>query len=170
MKQKILISTMFVGVIFLTGCSSEMNTVVDIIKIDAIKKIADLEVKQAENRDWKRTRDLDILLKIMQIYASDNNKIYANKDDKGTYKLLKLIKGSPDYNTFKDVVNKVGLHELSSDPSDPERYYEYFSDEKTFSIKADLEIANSNCKVISPGHCEYEVKSDLQTSLELMQQ
>lgn len=163
MKQKFILVILVVGVLTLTGCSNEVKQIGDLTK----KASQDLDATRMKARDAKRIADARILSTGIQLYALDAESLPTAKDDKGNFRAMKLIKGSADYTLLESTLkSKDSTSYLPSDPAEPERYFEYFSDGKIYTIKTPLEQSGiENCKQIKPGFCEFEVKGDLDSVL-----
>ncbi|MFA4872416.1 MAG: DUF4190 domain-containing protein [Patescibacteria group bacterium] len=127
----------------------------------------ELDTAAVKSRDAKRIADARILNTTIQIYALDTEKLPIAKDEKNNFRPFKLIKGSPDFTSLEsEIKGNDSSQYITADPSDPERYYEYFSDGKIYTIKAYLEQTNvENCKEVKSGYCEFEIKGDLASAL-----
>ncbi|MEI6379092.1 MAG: hypothetical protein WCO55_05515 [Candidatus Falkowbacteria bacterium] len=160
--KKVILSILLVIVLIVIGyfkVAKEMKPATEKLN----KDLSALEVKK---RDARRTADIKILSLAIQIYALDKEKLPVKKDSKGNFVSYKLLSGSSDFNELESILNGNNPEQhAKSDPS-PDRYYEYYSDGKVYSVKGWLEQENiQNCKLIKPEYCEFEVKGDLATIL-----
>jgi hypothetical protein len=163
MNKKLLLTSLILGVLVLSGCTQEIEKIGEI----AQKSSQNLETVKIKGRDAKRIADINILNTVVKIYVLDKEKLPMLKDEKGSFRLFQLIKGSSDFSDFETEIKSSDKNfYVPTDPSDPERYYEYFSDGQIYIIKAVLEESNiQNCKETKPGFCELEIRGDLKSVL-----
>lgn len=163
MKQKIILTIVLTfGILILTGCTKQISEIDQAVK----KTNKDLSAARVEARDAKRISDVNILNTIVQIYIVDKKEIPTIKDGNGHYRSFKLIKNSSDFKTLESVIKDYDSSMyIPVDPSDPERYYEFYSDSHKYTIKAYLEENNGNCKQIRPDYCEFEIKGNIDSLL-----
>lgn len=100
-----------------------------------------LEVVQKKDRDAKRMSDLQ-RIKTMLVF-------YQNR-----YGVYPITKGMEKTNDKNGAIQKFGG--IPIDPLNPNYYYGYKSDGKSFELSARLEnLENTQCKKISPDVCLY---------------
>ncbi len=148
--------------ITLTGCSQQFKEIKQNTK-QAKNEINDLSI---ESRDAKRVADANILNTTIQLYILDAETLPTIKDTDGNFKSLKLINNSSDFKQFEKLIkNNDPSMSIPTDPLDPDRYFEYYSDGKTYTIKTYLEQKNTNCTQTKPGYCEFVIEGNIDTVL-----
>jgi len=165
MKQKIFLMILAVFALTLTGCAKEAVEIGGIAQ-KANQDLKVIEEKRVQNRDWKRTRDLEYLANTIRVYADDNNQFPKTLDDKGVVSTLKLINKSEDFKLFETAIKSLDSSlAVPIDPLDPDRYYEYNSDGKSYSVKVYLEQDGAeNCESVKKGYCQMKISEDLKTA------
>lgn len=146
---------------FLTGCFHQSGD--DLIpRSEAEKMVAEvtqqcvesLEEARGMARDAKRISDIRALQTAAELFFAENGKYPVIKTN------VAVKSNESEWSKLMQMMYFTNPKAYPIDPQNPDKYYQYTSDGKKFTITAVFENENYGCEPIRDGLCKFEVVSD----------